>query len=122
MWQQLPDIKGRIFLSRIDQAFNQKKALIGFLTGGDPSIEKTIDYILEMEKAGVDLVTSGLSIYFGVKGLGLAFSKLEAKQNYFDSLKAPDSYKTFLPEGHPDLATRTSTAFDGGPKGGTSPA
>jgi tryptophan synthase alpha chain len=47
-------------MSRIDQAFNQKKALIGFLTGGDPSIEKTIDYILEMEKAGVDLVEIGI--------------------------------------------------------------
>ncbi|WKY48893.1 tryptophan synthase subunit alpha [Eubacteriaceae bacterium ES3] len=47
-------------MSRIKQAFKQKKALIGFLTGGDPSIEKTIDYIFEMEKAGVDLIEIGI--------------------------------------------------------------
>ncbi|WKY45861.1 tryptophan synthase subunit alpha [Eubacteriaceae bacterium ES2] len=47
-------------MSRIKQAFNKKKALIGFLTGGDPSVDKTIDYICEMERAGVDLIEIGI--------------------------------------------------------------
>lgn len=47
-------------MSRIQNAFNKKKALIGFLTGGDPCLEKTIDYILEMEKAGADLIEIGI--------------------------------------------------------------
>ena len=52
----------------------------------------------------------------------MASDKLEAKQDYFDSLKDPDSYKTFLPEGHPDAPRRKSATLDGGPKGGTVPA
>lgn len=47
-------------MSRIKNAFANKKAFIGFLTAGDPSLEKTYDYILTMEKAGADLIEIGI--------------------------------------------------------------
>lgn len=37
-----------------------KKAFIGFLTAGDPDAESTVKFILEMEKAGVDLIEVGI--------------------------------------------------------------
>lgn len=43
-------------MSNIYKAFKNKKAFIGFLTAGDPSEEKTVEYILEMERAGADLI------------------------------------------------------------------
>ena len=39
-------------MSRIQKAFENKKAFIAFLTAGDPSLDKTEEYILEMERAG----------------------------------------------------------------------
>ncbi len=36
------------------------KAFIAFLTAGDPSADSTVEFILEMEKAGVDLVEVGI--------------------------------------------------------------
>jgi tryptophan synthase alpha chain len=36
------------------------KALITFLTAGDPDSESTVNYILEMEKAGADLIEIGI--------------------------------------------------------------
>lgn len=47
-------------MSRIGEAFNNKKAFIAFLTAGDPSAEKTVEYILEMERAGADLIEIGI--------------------------------------------------------------
>lgn len=49
-----------IYMSRIIEAFKNKKAFIGFLTAGDPSLEKTQEYILEMEKAGASLIEIGI--------------------------------------------------------------
>ncbi len=46
-------------MNRISDAF-KKKAFIGFLTAGDPTIEKTKDYILDMEKAGASLIEIGI--------------------------------------------------------------
>ncbi len=40
-------------MSRIENAFKNKKAFIGFLVAGDPYLEKTVEYILELEKAGL---------------------------------------------------------------------
>lgn len=47
-------------MSRISEAFNHKKAFIAFLTAGDPIMEKTVEYILELEKAGASLVEIGI--------------------------------------------------------------
>jgi len=45
---------------RIEDAFKNGKAFIPFITAGDPSIEKTEEYILAMEKAGADLIEIGI--------------------------------------------------------------
>lgn len=47
-------------MSRIINAFRQGKAFIGFLTAGDPSMEKSEEYILAMAEAGVDLIEIGI--------------------------------------------------------------
>lgn len=47
-------------MNRIKQAFDHQKAFIGFLTAGDPNMEKTVEYILEMEKAGASLIEIGI--------------------------------------------------------------
>ncbi|MCL2077492.1 MAG: tryptophan synthase subunit alpha [Oscillospiraceae bacterium] len=47
-------------MTRIQKAFSKDKAFIGFLTGGDPSIEKTAEFILEMERAGADIIEIGI--------------------------------------------------------------
>lgn len=60
MLRQLPDIGGKIFMTKIADAFDHKKAFIGFLTAGDPTIEKTKDYIRQMQKAGAALIEIGI--------------------------------------------------------------
>ena len=45
MLQRLQDIGGKKSMNRIYKAFENKKAFIGFLTAGDPVIDKTVDYI-----------------------------------------------------------------------------
>ncbi|MFV0395050.1 MAG: tryptophan synthase subunit alpha [Coprobacillaceae bacterium] len=47
-------------MSNIHQAFNNKKAFIGFITGGDGGIDASVSYILEMERAGASLVEIGI--------------------------------------------------------------
>lgn len=47
-------------MSRIQEAFADKKAFIGFLTAGDPSLEKTKEFILEMVRGGADLIEIGI--------------------------------------------------------------
>jgi len=47
-------------MSKIIDAFKGGKAFIPFLTAGDPSADKTVDFILEMEKAGADLIEIGI--------------------------------------------------------------
>lgn len=47
-------------MNKINQAFTDAKAFIAFLTAGDPSADKTVEYILEMEAAGADLVEIGI--------------------------------------------------------------
>lgn len=37
-------------MSKIGNAFKNGKAFIGFLTAGDPSLDKTYEYIMTMEK------------------------------------------------------------------------
>ena len=47
-------------MSKIANAFKNGKAFIGFLTAGDPSIEKTVEFILAMDEAGCDLIEIGI--------------------------------------------------------------
>jgi len=47
-------------MSRIKNAFSKEKAFIGFITGGDPTIEKTKEFVLEMARAGADLIEIGI--------------------------------------------------------------
>jgi len=47
-------------MSNIAKAFQNGKAFIGFVTGGDPSVEKTKEFALEMIRAGADLVEIGI--------------------------------------------------------------
>ena len=46
--------------SRIQNAFTNKKAFIGFLTAGDPTYESSFDNIMAMIKAGADLIEIGI--------------------------------------------------------------
>lgn len=47
-------------MSKIAKAFENGKAFIAFLTAGDPEADKTVEYILDMEEAGADLVEIGI--------------------------------------------------------------
>lgn len=47
-------------MSRIHTAFEHGKAFIGFVTGGDPSIETSEEIILSMIDAGADLIEIGI--------------------------------------------------------------
>ena len=47
-------------MNRIKKAFENGKTFIGFITGGDPTIEKTKEFVIEMIKAGTDLIEIGI--------------------------------------------------------------
>jgi tryptophan synthase alpha chain len=47
-------------MSRIHHAFANGKAFIGFVTGGDPTLAQTEDYILSMIDAGANLIEIGI--------------------------------------------------------------
>lgn len=52
-------------MSRISDKFNElkeqnKKALIAFITAGDPSLKITAELVLELERAGADIVELGV--------------------------------------------------------------
>jgi tryptophan synthase alpha chain len=60
MLRQLRNIAGEKFMSNIAKAFEKGKAFIGFVTGGDPCVEKTKEFVLGMFRAGADLVEIGI--------------------------------------------------------------
>jgi tryptophan synthase alpha chain len=47
-------------MNRISEAFQRKKAFIGFVTGGDPDIAHTGAFIRTMAEAGADLIEIGV--------------------------------------------------------------
>ncbi|MTI65296.1 MAG: tryptophan synthase subunit alpha [Firmicutes bacterium] len=52
--------------SRITEKFNKlkkenKKALIPYITSGDPDLDTTVNLVLELERAGADIVELGIS-------------------------------------------------------------
>jgi tryptophan synthase alpha chain len=47
-------------LNKITDAFDGKKALITFITGGDPDVETTERLIYALEEAGADIIEIGI--------------------------------------------------------------
>lgn len=52
-------------MTRISRCFERlrgegRKAFVGFVTAGDPSIERTVEVALELEKGGVDILELGV--------------------------------------------------------------
>ncbi len=47
-------------MNKIQNTFAKGKVLIGHLTAGDPTIEKSAEFLLEMERAGVDIIELGI--------------------------------------------------------------
>lgn len=47
-------------MSNIKSAFENKKAVLSFLTAGDPTLKKTEEYIIQMEKAGAAIIEIGI--------------------------------------------------------------
>lgn len=47
-------------MSKITDAFKDKKAFVGFLTAGDPSLDKTAEFILTIQEAGAAVVEIGV--------------------------------------------------------------
>lgn len=60
MLLQLQDTGGLKYMNRITEVFKRGKALIVFITGGDPDIETTEKLIPAIEKAGADLIEIGI--------------------------------------------------------------
>lgn len=58
--QQLHVTEERIYMSNIYKAFENGKAFIPFITCGDPTLETTKQAVIEMEKAGADLIELGI--------------------------------------------------------------
>ena len=54
------DIWGKIYMNKITKAFENKKAFIAFITGGDPNIETTEKLIIAMAESGVDIIEIGI--------------------------------------------------------------
>lgn len=47
-------------MTRVERAFKNKKAFIGFITGGDPNLETTEQLIPAMAQAGADVIEIGI--------------------------------------------------------------
>lgn len=60
MLQRLQDIGGRIFMNKLNNAFEKRKAFIPFITAGDPNLETTEKVILAMAEVGADLIEIGI--------------------------------------------------------------
>ncbi len=47
-------------MSKISEVFKNSKALITYVTAGDPNLEVTKEIILELNKDGVDIIEVGI--------------------------------------------------------------
>src|SRR5579885_1888077 len=47
-------------MSRIQSTFSGRKALVAYITAGDPTPERTPDYVAALERGGVDLIELGV--------------------------------------------------------------
>lgn len=57
---QLQGTEGRIFMSKISNAFNNRKAFIPFITCGDPNLDTTKKIVKEMVDKGASLIEFGI--------------------------------------------------------------
>lgn len=60
MWLQLQYTEELKSMSKIQEAFKNKKAFIPFITGGDPALDVTKKLLLAMQEAGADLIEVGI--------------------------------------------------------------
>lgn len=60
MWLQLQYTEELKSMSKIQEAFKNKKAFIPFITGGDPALDVTKKLLLAMQEAGADLNEVGI--------------------------------------------------------------
>lgn len=69
-------------MSKIREVFKDKKAFIGFVVAGDPSVDKTVEFILEMADAGADIVEIGVPFSDPVaEGLVIQSANMRALSN-----------------------------------------
>lgn len=47
-------------MSKLKQTFENKKAFVAYIAGGDPDLETTKELILEIQKAGADIIEVGI--------------------------------------------------------------
>ena len=47
-------------MSKVKNAFENKKAFIPFITAGDPDAESTVRFVLAAARAGADLIEIGI--------------------------------------------------------------
>ncbi|MEG6520415.1 tryptophan synthase subunit alpha [Desulfotomaculum sp. 1211_IL3151] len=69
-------------MNRITKAFGAGRPFIGFITGGDPSVEKTEEFILDMIEGGADIVEIGIPFSDPIaEGPTIQAASLRALQN-----------------------------------------
>ncbi len=70
-------------MSKIINAFKDKKAFIAFLTAGDPDIETTKECIIAMEEAGADLIEIGIPFSDPIaEGIVIQGANIRALKNH----------------------------------------
>ena len=52
--------RGKKYMSKIKQVFENKKAFIPFITAGDPNLKTTEELVIKMADAGADLIELGI--------------------------------------------------------------
>lgn len=73
-------------MSKIANAFKDGKAFIAFVAAGDPSREKTIEYVLAMEEAGCNLIELGIPFSDPLaEGKVIQESNIRALKNNIDT-------------------------------------
>ena len=92
-------------MSKIKNAFKDGKAFIGFLTAGDPSIEKSCEYILTMERAGADLVEIGIPFSDPIAE-GVVIQEANIQSAFLFPIPSPKASSSRKPTSGPCRLTR----------------
>ncbi len=95
-------------MTKISEAFNNKKAFVAFLTAGDPNLETTEKLIYEMEKNGVDLIEIGIPFSDPIaEGTVIQEADLRALQNGTTTDKIFEMVERIRPNVHIPLVFMT---------------